>query len=68
MGHAASLPEESDDLFFENGRRNLLTEDEFKRGRSKSNISCILLESSDTYQVLFILLYEVISRKPQVKH
>jgi hypothetical protein len=40
IGQFASSPEELADLSLEKGRRNFFTEDEFKRGRSKSNISC----------------------------
>ena len=40
IGQFASSPEELADLSLEKGRRNFFTEEEFKRGRSKSNISC----------------------------
>jgi hypothetical protein len=40
IGQFVSSPEEIADLSLEKGRRNFFTEDEFKRGRSKSNISC----------------------------
>lgn len=40
MGHKASSPSESEDLSFENGRRSFLTDDELRRGRSNSSISC----------------------------
>jgi hypothetical protein len=36
---SASSPEEPADLSLEKGRRNFFTKDEFRRGRSKSNIS-----------------------------
>jgi hypothetical protein len=36
----ASSAEEPADLSLEKGRRNFFTDDEFKSGRSKSNISC----------------------------
>uniref|UniRef100_A0A0A9DKD1 Uncharacterized protein n=1 Tax=Arundo donax TaxID=35708 RepID=A0A0A9DKD1_ARUDO len=39
IGQSALSPEEPVDLSLEKGRRNFFTEDEFKRGRSKSNIS-----------------------------
>jgi hypothetical protein len=39
IGQSASSPEEPADLSLEKGRRNFFTEDEFRRGRSKSNIS-----------------------------
>jgi hypothetical protein len=40
IGQSASSPKEPADLSLEKGRRNFFTEDEFKSGRSKSNISC----------------------------
>lgn len=42
-GQTASSPEEPADFSFEKGRRNFLMEDELRRGRSNSNISCTIL-------------------------
>lgn len=51
MGQTVSLLAELDDLSLENGR-SLLADEEFNRGRSKSNISCILLANSDTHKCI----------------
>lgn len=40
MGHAVPSSDELDDLSFEKGRRRFFTDDELRRGRSNSNISC----------------------------
>jgi len=40
MGHAEPSSDELDDLSFEKGRRRFFTDDELRRGRSNSNISC----------------------------
>lgn len=65
MGHSASSPEEPVDLSLENGR-NFLTEDEFKRGRSKSSISCIYIATFNQFKNIRqrILLCKAKQRKP----
>jgi hypothetical protein len=40
IGQSASSAEEPADLSLEKGRTNFFTDNEFKSGRSKSNISC----------------------------
>jgi hypothetical protein len=40
IGQVSSSTSELEDLSFENGPRNFLTDEELRRGRSSSNISC----------------------------